>query len=371
MGRPKAKNPKAKRLALKKGLAVETRESKFSIDQILEKAQENLDQYDYEMAQKFCQRALEMNPDHAKALELTSTLLLEAGEVEDAKHCLGRAITVQPDEGFSKYFSMAQLLGGQEALELYRKGIEVLTQARDKATEEAEAKDLTRDLSNAYCSMAELFMTDLCDETEAEEDTLRCIRSALDVDKRNPEAFQTKARYLLVREKFEEAKDTMKQSLELWLPAYQGVLENKLEVVDFDPVEVCSLLYTTRIGTSKMLIEMEMWEEAIQVLEGLLEEDDSCVETWYLLGWLNKLRAMLPDGEVGYNANARFYLQKAKKVHTMNPTQDADMISHIDEILVELGPNPNPDEDEDDEAENWEDVESSSDEEDEVANMES
>eukprot|EP00094_Tigriopus_californicus_P006854 TCALIF_06603-PA protein Name:"Similar to SPBC16D10.01c UPF0661 TPR repeat-containing protein C16D10.01c (Schizosaccharomyces pombe (strain 972 / ATCC 24843))" AED:0.07 eAED:0.07 QI:55/0.8/0.83/1/0.4/0.66/6/41/345 len=345
MGRPKAKNPKAKRLALKKGLAVETRESKFSIDQILEKAQENLDQYDYEMAQKFCQRALEMNPDHAKALELTSTLLLEAGEVEDAKHCLGRAITVQPDEGFSKYFSMAQLLGGQEALELYRKGIEVLTQARDKATEEAEAKDLTRDLSNAYCSMAELFMTDLCDETEAEEDTLRCIRSALDVDKRNPEAFQTKARYLLVREKF--------------------------EVVDFDPVEVCSLLYTTRIGTSKMLIEMEMWEEAIQVLEGLLEEDDSCVETWYLLGWLNKLRAMLPDGEVGYNANARFYLQKAKKVHTMNPTQDADMISHIDEILVELGPNPNPDEDEDDEAENWEDVESSSDEEDEVANMES
>lgn len=57
----------------------------------------------------------------------------------------------------------------------------------------------------------------------------------------------------------------MKQSLELWLPAYQGVLENKLEVVDFDPVEVCPLLYTTRIGTAKMLIEMEMWEEAIQV----------------------------------------------------------------------------------------------------------
>lgn len=59
------------------GLAAETRESKFSIDQILEKAQEYLDQYDYEMAQKFCQRAMEMNPDHAKALELTSTLLLE------------------------------------------------------------------------------------------------------------------------------------------------------------------------------------------------------------------------------------------------------------------------------------------------------
>ena len=28
-----------------------------------------------------------------------------------------------------------------------------------------------------------------------------------------------------------------------------------------------------------------------QVLDGLLEEDDEVVETWYLLGWVNKLRA--------------------------------------------------------------------------------
>ena len=28
-----------------------------------------------------------------------------------------------------------------------------------------------------------------------------------------------------------------------------------------------------------------------QVLDGLLEEDDEVVETWYLLGWVNSLRA--------------------------------------------------------------------------------
>ena len=38
--------------------------------------------------------------------------------------------------------------------------------------------------------------------------------------------------------------------------------------------QVCPLLYTTRISTSKLLIELEMLDEATQVLEGLLEEDD-------------------------------------------------------------------------------------------------
>ena len=36
-----------------------------------------MDMYNYEMAQKFCQRALEMDNDNVRALEITATLLLE------------------------------------------------------------------------------------------------------------------------------------------------------------------------------------------------------------------------------------------------------------------------------------------------------
>ena len=53
---------------------------------------------------------------------------------------------------------------------------------------------------------------------------------------------------------------------------------------NFDPVEVCPLLYTTRLSTSRMLIELEEWEKSVQVLDGLIEEDDEIVDTWYLLG---------------------------------------------------------------------------------------
>ena len=33
-----------------------------------------------------------------------------------------------------------------------------------------------------------------------------------------------------------------------------------------------------------MLIELEEWEKSVQVLDGLIEEDDEIVDTWYLLG---------------------------------------------------------------------------------------
>ena len=63
----------------------------------------------------------------------------------------------------------------------------------------------------------------------------------------------------------------MNQSLSLWLPSYEAVRENKpgsssgAGAAAFDPVEVCPLLYTTRINCAKMLIELEEWDSAVKV----------------------------------------------------------------------------------------------------------
>lgn len=355
MGKPKTLSKRAKRLAKKKGL-VDTSSSngsKFSIEDILEKAESFLEEYNYEMARKFVERALEMNSDHPKALETASSLLLEAGEAEKAQQCLGRAITVQPHEGHTKYFSLAQLLCGKDALDLYKKGLEVLQQQQN----DLEAKP--KETASAYCAMAELYMTDLCDEPEAESGCAEFIEKALEADQMSPEAWQTKARFLLVKSQVAEAKEAMSRSLELWLPDYLNVMENKPEAAaKFDPVEVCPLLYTTRLSTARILMEMEDWDTADQVLDGLAEEDDEVVDTWYLLGWLNRLKVMDLKEDV-YNGNARFYLNKALEVHSKNPTQDLQMVQHAEELLQEIGPVV---EGEEEVAEDWQDV--SSDEED-------
>ena len=52
-------------------------DSKYSIDDILNQAERSIEEYNYDMAQKFLQRALEMNSDHPRALEMTASLLLE------------------------------------------------------------------------------------------------------------------------------------------------------------------------------------------------------------------------------------------------------------------------------------------------------
>ena len=49
-------------------------------------------------------------------------------------------------------------------------------------------------------------------------------------------------------------------------------------------------------------------QDASEVLELLLDEEDEVVEVWYLLGWLNYLQG------ADCHTNARYYLLKAQQV---------------------------------------------------------
>ena len=44
-----------------------------------------MDSFDYELAHKFCKRALELEPDNVQVLETLGNLLAEQGDVEGAK----------------------------------------------------------------------------------------------------------------------------------------------------------------------------------------------------------------------------------------------------------------------------------------------
>ena len=152
-------------------------------------------------------------------------LLLQAGELEKAQQCLGRAITVQPNQGHRKYFSLAQLFSGQESLELFKHGITVLESTLPEIDPNSEdGKEMKKELASAYCAIAELYMTDLCDNPEAETECTQSIQKSVEVDPQNPESWQTKARLHLIKNEFQQAKDDLNHSLTLWLPTYQAVI---------------------------------------------------------------------------------------------------------------------------------------------------
>lgn len=378
----------------------------LSVEELLAAAQEQMDSFQYEAAQTLCRTALQKEPDNVVVLETSASLCLEVGNLDGARHCLGRAITLQPESGHEKYMSMAQLMEGREALQCYQKGIEIITnkisslpttkqaeegqgEAQEMAVEDEGNKNgtskggneakmsteqdtpggstlnegnenvspaeaaaggsrsspslslgpqqeeragLARQASTAHCSVAELFMTDLCDEEEAEEMCRASIMKAIEVDPTNPEAYQHMASFLLVKQEVEEAKRYISKSLEAWLPQHRAVREGKAAAGSFDPVEVCPLTYATRLSTARILIEVEDHASAAEVLEGLAEEDDEVVDVWYLMGWSNYLQ-----GEEQREA-AHYCLHRALQVHGENPCEDVQLVEHLKELMEELGP---------------------------------
>ena len=90
-----------------------------------------------------------------------------------------------------------------------------------------------------------------------------------------------------------------------------------------------------------------------------------CFYFRYLLGWVNKLRSEHDQDDM-FLGNARYYLSKAREVHTKNPTKDKEMMNHINELLNEIGPEEDDKENGENETDNlWEDLDDESDEEDE------
>ncbi|XP_029833164.2 probable assembly chaperone of rpl4 [Ixodes scapularis] len=338
MGRSKAKQSHKTKRASKKNETKENKHAESSVEELLSMVESAMDELQFDQARQLGERALRLEPDNLKTLDVLSGLLLEMGDVAGASQLLQRMIELEPDDGFRKYLSMGQLCDGKESLRHYSKGVEILQRLlgeRQGASAEADPEGsghLSRELSSAYCAMAEIYMTDCCFEGDAETQCAELIERGLAADPKNPEALQCQASYLLVKQDTEGAQQAMRRSLDLWLPQHERLCQgNQGEEDGQDPVEVCPLSYSCRVSCAKVLIELEMMDEANAVLDGLVEEDDEVVDVWYLLGWLNYLRA----GE--YMDNARFYLTKAKQVARKVHFEDSEELAHIEELLAEIG----------------------------------
>lgn len=317
-----------------------------SIDRLLDKAEQLIDEFNYELAQKFCQRALELEPDNVRALETSASLLLELSDTESAKHCLGRAVEVCPNRGFSKYMILGQLMDGATAVQCYQKGVELMLAEKEKRQSEeiaaacSDDRSVTdKDISSAYCAIAELYLTDLCFDEAAEEKCKDFVNKAIAADAENAEAFQLKANFLMSKDEKEEARECIKKSVSMWLPKLQAVDSGTIADDDFDPVEVCPVPFSTRVQCGKILTELGEYELATDVLETLLDEDDEVPDVWYLLGWANYLQG------AEYYSNSRHYLQKGKEVYQKVKHKDASLLDHMEELLKELGPDEETNED--------------------------
>ena len=123
-------------------------------------------------------------------------------------------------------------------------------------------------MAAALVSISEIYMTDLCDEDDAEEVCGACLEEAIAVDAENWETLQAIASYRISQQNPESALLHLQQSYAMWK--------------DLDPDNIDRPSHDARVAASKLFIELEAYSEAAEVLESLLEDDDTNAETWYL-----------------------------------------------------------------------------------------
>jgi len=317
------------------------------------------------------------------ALNLLGEIHVELGDIDTARQYFLQASTIDEDGttgediggGAEKFLWLAQLSedGGHDSVEWFEKGamslrlqIQALLE-RKSLDEEAQAmlEEKRRKLAVALCGVVEVYMTDLSWEEDAEQKCEALVTEATMVAPDFAEPWQTLANVRISQSRFDDARAALTRSLELWkdLPP-----ENPL-VPDFP----------TKVSLARLLMEVEMDVDAIEVLERLVGEDDSSVEVWYLGGWGLFIMGEKQKNGTSKDTNddgeswrvswisSRQWLNHSLRLFDMQSYEDERLGQHAKELLAILnkelgGEVVNGDDDEED-GEDWEEEEDSDDDE--------
>ena len=228
------------------------------------------------------------------------------------QHCQNSAAEIAERKA-SLHLYIGQLSTGRDALQEYQQGIQAFQQClEERKKNEKQVQETEKQLAQACCSVAELYLTDLCYEDNAEHECESYIQQAMnyrDVADGEPivDVLQTIAslrisqnRGLEAVESILKVYDKMRNGCEA-LASLVGLKdsdnEGAAELLEMEAVQSLPG-FEFRCQTSKLLLECaailkqnsnqnqanHCVQAAIYVLGSLLAENDEVVEIWCLTG---------------------------------------------------------------------------------------
>lgn len=300
-----------------------TNNQKYTVDDLLDRVSIYMENFDYELALKFCQKALGIEPDNLRIVETCGNVCAEMGDLENAKMYYRKAIELEKDKGHVKYLYLGQISQGMEAVGYYETALKIMKEVieyndNNLTTNSSNLQtSLTqRDVSSVYCSLAEIFMTDCCMNEGAEKQCETYCKQSLEADQDNLEAYTVMCNFLLSSNDLESAKSSGEKAFELWKRTTDSNEDSIPE----------HMAYETRINLIKILLEIECYDKVSSIVDQLIEENEDDVRIWYYLGLAKSL--------MNSSDNPRFYLEKALELFEISACEDEDMLQHINELLV-------------------------------------
>jgi tetratricopeptide (TPR) repeat protein len=216
------------------------------------------------------------------------------------------------------------------------------------------------------------FIVDLTVTRWEEDAESRCeslITEALLVNPHAPEVLQTLASIRISQLRTDDARAALSKSIDLWK--------------ELPPEDPTVPDFATRISLARLLMEVNMELEALEVLERLILEDDQSVEAWYLGGWCLYLLAEKKQAPKDPEADdsetpeerrhaslvaSREWLKQSLTLYDTIQYEDVRLKEHADELVQGINKEIGEDMDDEEEGEegddNWEDeIESDGDQE--------
>mmetsp|Transcript_15143 Transcript_15143/g.31211 ORF Transcript_15143/g.31211 Transcript_15143/m.31211 type:complete len:401 (-) Transcript_15143:73-1275(-) len=285
------------------------------------------------------------------------------GEILSAKGYFNKSI--QAHETYQARMLLGQVTQAKESLENISRGISLMEselnstfpQSTTPSSPSSPDQDVTSIplrnlLCQAYCTLADLWMTDLCMEPDAESSAVSSVNSAITHSSSTlPDGLQSRANLRLSQNRGAEAADDM---VEVWGRIREGVVaaaetvgmgekdvqetaspnpitDSALEVSPSSLSAVSNLPgFEFRTQTAKLMLESScsllssnpsspnvrlLRDATVMVLGSLLSENDEVIETWFLLGVAMQQFGDEEHGELakGYFGKAKAMLEKNKK----------------------------------------------------------
>lgn len=274
-------------------------------------AEEKYESLEYEEAEYFYGLAYAKNP-HDEMLVLCFANLLKTTQKEkEAQMILERSINEVPAGSYKRYLELAEIYQGVKSIQTFERGIEearkCIANPFKSVAPEAEIK---RDIAQAYAGIAEVCMTDLLQEKEAEAKCKEAMEKGLKFDSSCIDVHLQIANYLMWKDDFDRAKGEL-------LEVHRWIMEEREE-------------YDTEAVTcaGKYLIEVEEYAKSLQLFEKLHEDASSELETIYMLAYCSfKLEDLVRCEE---------YLDEYDQGRLDGQEADAEIEEAVAEMKVEL-----------------------------------
>ncbi|CCO36965.1 UPF0661 TPR repeat-containing protein [Rhizoctonia solani AG-1 IB] len=343
-----------------------------TIESLFEKAQELLIQCNYDLAHRFVQRILDRDPTNIEAREMSAVVDLERGEIENARQIFLTLVppssTAPSPPPHSAYLCLAQLSDGpHEALGHYKAAVDLIVDRVNSGMtlSEDEKSESRKTAAKASVAMIEIWMSDLCMEPEAESQCDSLIALAHSTDSGNADVLQAEASIRLSQSRPEDAQRAVLAAWATWK--------------DHQPGDPRIPEGETRLQLAKLMLELGLNADALEIIAGVVAEDDQDVEAWYLEGWClwgmaERVKSgeileggkddkgkekQESDDELGWEElarDARDCLETCKMLHVGQQHADKPMLEHVNELLAkldELGIKPSSEHGDENDDEGW------------------